>query len=119
MGNKIFETTSALGYKVCCYRSNWKNHISSGHPIMVKNIEAVQKAVEKPEEVYQSNEWPQRDVYFGRCTEATYGDKLFTKVIVEVSDDPTQTAYVVSAWPQKDIKGNISQGGLKYVKPKL
>lgn len=119
MDDKIFETTSALGYKVCCFKSDWEEHIVSGHPIMTNNLAAIQKTIESPDVVYQSNEWPTRDVYFGRYTGATYGDKLFTKVIVEVPGQPNEIGVVVSAWPQQKIAGNISKGGLKYVKPKL
>lgn len=119
MSNTIFKTISPLGYKVCCYESDWENHLAAGHEIMVKNIKAVQNAVENPDVVYQSNEWPQRDVYFAKYTGATYGDKLYTKVIVQTPDINDDSGYIVSAWPQPEIKGNIREGGLKYVKSKL
>lgn len=119
MSDKIFEANSPLGYKVCCFKSDWENHIASGHTIMSSNIEAVQYAVENPDAVYQSNQWPRRDVYFARYTGASYGGKLYTKVIVQTPDIDDDSGYVVSAWPQPDIKGNIDKGGPKYVKPKL
>lgn len=121
MGDRLFTETSPLGYQVCCHRSVWEDHIikPTGHPIMKDNIEAVKETIKQPDVVYGSNEWPNRDVYFKQCSTASYGDKLYTKVVVTTPDIDSDVGAVVTAWPQKKISGKIDEGELKYVKPKL
>lgn len=121
MSNYLFIENSPLGYKVVCYKNDWEEHIisPSGHPIMKNNLRAVRETIAKPEVIYSSNQWPNRDVYFKRCSSATYSDKMYTKVIVEQPYEYTEYARVITSWPQKEVKGNIDEGGLKYVKPKL
>ena len=121
MDKPLFTETSPLGYKVACHKSVWEDHIvqQSGHPIMKDNLHAVQETIATPDVVYGSNEWPNRDVYFKQCSTATYGDKMYTKVIVNTPDVNNDTGSVVTAWPQKNLSGKIDEGNLKYVKPKL
>jgi len=121
MDERLFIEHSPLGYSVCCYKSDWEEHILdlSGHSIMTNNLEAVRVTVIEPEVIYRSNQWENRDIYFKRCSNATYGDKLYTKVVIQRPGLNDDSGWVVSAWPQPGIKGNISEGGLIYVKPKL
>lgn len=74
--------------------------------------------VSPPFLIFKSEEWQDRDVYFGVTEKATYATKLITKVVVDVPTEYDDKGRVVSSWPQKEMKGNISQKGLKYVKHK-
>jgi hypothetical protein len=112
---KSFKVESPLGYTVSCSKENW-SHIER-HEIMKENRDAVIDAVGDPVAVYSSEEWPdKRDIYFGRSSKATYGESLYTKVVVNKPTEYISDGEVVSAWPQKDISGNIKEGGLLYVK---
>ena len=121
MDERLFIEHSPLGYSVCCYKSDWEQHIlgKSGHSIMKNNLESVRITIAKPEFIFASNQWENRDIYFKRCSSATYGGKLYTKVVVQKPDIHDEYGYVVSAWPQPNIKGNIDEGGLLYAKSKL
>lgn len=121
MDDCLFIEHSPLGYKVCCYKSDWENHIicETGHPIMKENLQSVQMTVKDPDVVYLSSQWENRDIYFKRCVQATYGGILYTKVVVEKPDIKDEHGYVVTSWPNKGISGNIKEGGLLYVRPKL
>ncbi len=110
-----FKVKSPLGYTVSCSKENW-SHIER-HEIMKENRDAVIDAVGDPVAIYSSEEWPdKRDVYFGRSNKATYGESLYTKVVVNKPTEYVSDGEVVSAWPQRDISGNIREGGLLYVK---
>lgn len=114
---KSFKVESPLGYTVSCTEENWE-HIKQ-HQIMEGNIDAIIDAIGDPFAIYTSQEWSEtRDVYFGKSERASYGDKLLTKVIVNKPTEYNSEGEVVSAWPQKDISGNIDEGGLQYVKSK-
>ncbi len=114
---KSFKVESPLGYTVSCSKERWK-HITQ-HEIMKENRAAIMDAIGDPLAVYKSEEWPEtRDIYFGKSESATYGEKLLTKVVVDKPTEYNDEGEIVSAWPQKDISGNISEGGLQYVKPK-
>lgn len=43
---------------------------------------------------------------------------LYTKVVVQL-DESSMVGEVVTAFPSPGIKGNISEGGIVYVKPRL
>lgn len=116
MADCAFTVQSPLGYTVQCSSSIWNEHIASGHSLMAKNVDAVTNAISDPVAVYQSDEWPKRDVYFGKSDIATYKQNLYTKVIVDTPDEYNEKGSVVSAWAQKDISGNIDEKGLKYAK---
>lgn len=112
---KGFKVNSPLGYTVSCSVESW-SHIEQ-HEIMKTNREAVIEAIGDPTAIYTSEEWPEtRDIYFGKSEKATYGEKLFTKVVVNRPTEYNSEGEVVSAWPQPNISGNIDKGGLQYVK---
>jgi len=68
-------------------------------------------AIENPESIWSSKSHPDnRDVYFAHNAP----NDAHTKVVVE---NTSEGHFVVSAWFQKEISGNI--GEIKYVKPKL
>jgi len=107
----IFEAENPLGQIVICSRSVWENHILIGHPFMEGCAEIVKNAVETPDNIFESEEYPnERDIYFKYNTH----NNLYTKVVTQKHG---LVYRVVSAWFQKSVKGNI--GGLKYVKSKL
>lgn len=115
---KTFKVESPLGYTVSCSAENWK-HIEQ-HEIMKNNREAVIEAIGDPIAVFSSEEWPEtRDIYFGKSENATYGEKLFTKVVVNRPTEYCSEGEVVSSWPQKNLGGNVNEGGLLYAKSRL
>jgi len=78
--------------------------------------DVVAHAVAKPQWVYQSDDFPSRDVYF--AVSGNTNNKLrYTKVIVETNIN--NDADVVSAWMQASVLGNINPGVIRYVNPKL
>lgn len=102
MGNKI-DTQDILGERVICSDATWFGHIVAGHPIMRNNLQAVKNAIEVPEAVYKSSTDENRKVYFKSTSSSSY--EMYTKVVTQsVSDDKSE---IVSAWPQKSIKGGI------------
>lgn len=111
----IINIKSPLGYNVICSAHRWNNHVIEGHPMMKNRIDDVKCTIKDPLAVYGSDEWANRSVYFGRSKKST----LFTKVIVEDPNEYSETGALVSAWPQKEIKGNINEKDLRYVKSKL
>ena len=119
MTKNVCVAKSPLGYNVCVTEDTWKDHITQGHKIMENNADAIMNAIEDPIAIYGSLEWPNRDVYFGKSEIATYKSSLYTKVIIETPDQYNEYGTVVSAWPQKNIDGNINEKELKHVKPKL
>jgi hypothetical protein len=111
MNNILFTARSPLGYNVVCESSQWENHIVAGHRTMRNKVELVEGALESPDSIWSSGTHPEtRDVYFAYNAP----NNAYTKVVVEEAPD---VHSVVSAWIQKEVKGNI--GELKYVKPKL
>ena len=114
--NNIIEVSSPLTYKVVCTNEQWNNHILGNHPNMKNRERLVADCISNPLVVYQSDGFPNRDVYFAESR--IINDKLkYVKVIVE--NDNAENAHVVSAWMQPKIAGNISKGAMKYVKSKL
>ena len=119
MSGNSFTVQSPLGYTVVCSSEFW-NHIDDRHPIMKENEKALVNAISDPVAIYSSEKWPEkRDVYFGKTSQATYGEKMFTKVVIDKPDEYNKEGQVISAWPQKSISGNINERGLRYVKSKL
>jgi len=111
MDENVFEVHSPLGHTVICSCMTWNNHILMGHPNMRGREEEVKNAIEMPDSIFASEERPaDRDVYF----KGTLQNNMYTKVVTQKRGI---VHYVVSAWRQKEVKGNI--GVMKYVKPKL
>ena len=102
MGN-LFAATNPFGQIVRCSEHRWEKHIVAGHPSMRNKVDSVIGAIENPSSIWESGTHPKtRDVYFSHKS----SDDAYTKVIVEGES-------VVSAWIQREVKGNI--GELKYV----
>lgn len=114
---KVFTVKGPL-YDISCFQYDWK-HITNNHEIMEANKEAIKDTLEKPLCIYNSNQWTNRQIYFGKTDKATYGDKFYTKVVVEMPDTNETEGRLISAWPQKDIKGNVDERRLLYVDRKL
>ena len=111
MDDIVFEAQSPLGYTVFCSRTTWHNYILIGHPNMRGREDEVKDTIETPDSIFGSEEHPaDRDVYFKR----TALESMYVKVVTQ---DNGTVHHVVSAWRQRDVKGNI--GVIKYVRPKL
>lgn len=116
---KTFVAHTPLGYEVAFTEESWNHIVARGHDMMEGNEEAIKDTLTNPNCVFESSEHPEsRHVYFGKSAKASYGEKFLTKVIVEVPNEYNNIGKVVSAWPQKEVKGGINQGGLCYVKYK-
>lgn len=86
-----------------------RDHILDRHgEIMGNNFTAIYDTVEHPDSVYESGEFDNREVFFKKSTEATYGDKFFTKTIVEYEDENT-SGFIVTSLPQKKEGGNVGR----------
>lgn len=118
MTEEKFVVDTPLGYKVLCNKTTWENHISAGHEVMQKNIDAVIETLQNPNVVYESAEHSNRDVFFGLSENATYGTKLYTTVVVNSADEYNDIGDVVTAFPRKDIGGNINAEKLKFIQNK-
>lgn len=103
MGNRI-ETKDIMNEEVICSNKAWFGHIVENHPIMRSNLDAVTDTIEDPEAIYLSSETDQRKVYFKKSDLSTY--EMYTKVVTKKIED--NKSEIVSAWPQKSIKGGIS-----------
>lgn len=102
MGNLI-ETTDILGENVICSHGAWLGHILPNHPQMHNNLSAVKDTVESPDAVFTSSQNDDRKVYFKESTSSTYS--MYTKVVTKSIGE--NVSEIVSAWPQKEIKGGI------------
>lgn len=117
MGDTKFAVTNYNGVTVSCTNDQWDTHIVVGHGIMEKNVKAVKDTIKNPDIVYQSDQNENREVYFRQSPYSTYS--IHTKVVVEygkgVKNPDNTVGEVVSAWPQKDVKGGI--GNVVYKRP--
>lgn len=102
MGNLI-ETKNILGEDVICSHGAWMGHIVSHHPVMQNNLSAVKDTIESPEAIFVSSQNDDRKVYFKESTSSTYN--MYTKVVTKSIGE--NKSEIVSAWPQKEIKGGI------------
>lgn len=123
MNDDIIKASSPLGYTVRCSKDQWETHIKENHPVMSNNVPAIIDAIENPVVIYSSRDNPNRDVYFGMSSLATYSNKLYTKVIVSEKDAYANVRGnaikdMITTFPAKEIGGNVDEGGLKYVNPK-
>ena len=110
--NNIIEVTDIRGILVVCEKSRWEEHIIL-HPEVKGKEEVVKNTIKEPEVIYQSAEYKERDVYFGKMEE----DNKYMKVIVEMS--APNCGEVITAFVRKDISGNIDTKVIKYDKSKL
>ena len=107
----LFTTISPMGYTVDCLQTQWDNHILIAHPNMKGKENVVESVISNPTAVYNSAEFPSRDIYFSESGN-TNAKLRMCKVIVETDTD--NVARIISAWMQPNISGNI--GGIKYAK---
>ena len=110
--NKI-EVVDVRGIIVVCEESQWENHIAPFHPEVEDKIEEVENTIKDPDVIYQSAEDRKRDVYFRKMDNATD----YMKVIVEMPFP--NYGEIITAFPRKDISGNIDTEVIKYDKCKL
>lgn len=109
---EVFSTTDHLGNSVYCTNKQWYGHIIKNHSIMARNMDAVKETINTPDSVYKSEDSDNRKVFFKKTTNATYGTKFSTKVIVECSQP--DEGEVVTTFPTKAEKGGI--GDVEYKK---
>ena len=111
MGNAKFSVNNYEGITVSCTKEQWDIHIVGHHSIMQKNEKAVKDTIKDPDIVYESECNDNREIYFKASPYSTYKDFL-TKVVVEYTpgkkNPESIVGEVVSAWPQKEEKGGIS-----------
>ena len=108
----LFEIIDVRGIIVVCTKLQWENHIMFNHPETTGKEEIVKNAIKEPEIIYQSDEYTNRDVYFGKMKNDRY-----MKVIVE--NHAPNYGEIVTAFPRRDISGNINIEVIKYDKSKL
>lgn len=114
----LFETTDPFGRIIVLASNRYYNHIISSdanhqaHPEFTPD--EIKVVIESPDVIYEST-YPDSDVYFGK-TSAMYPE-LYLKVPVAIYGDGS--GEVQTAFLSKHISGNINEGGLKYVKPRL
>lgn len=114
----LFSAKDPLNRSIILSSNRYYGHIISSdnghqaHPEFTP--EEIKKAIEEPDVVYESIR-PNTDVFFGKtCTQYP---SLYLKVPVILYSD--NTGEVSTAFLSKHISGNINEGGLKYVKPRL
>ena len=71
---------------------------------------AIGETIADPDSIYKSSqeEHPDRNVYFKRCTSATYSPALTTKVVCQAYNDG-RVGFVVTTNPQRDERGGIGE----------
>ena len=96
-----------LGNTITCTTQRWDEHIltDSMHTVMQGNEKAVEDTLSNPDSIYQSAHSESRTVYFKKGADSTYSKTLITKVVTE--EIGNKTRKVVTAWPQKKVKGGI------------
>jgi len=105
----LFEIIDVRGILIVCSKAQWEDHLTFNHPILKGKEENVKQAIKDPETIYQSDEYKNRDVYFGNM-----GNNKYMKVIVEIS--APNYGEVVTAFPRKGKTGNIDTKVIKYDK---
>ena len=91
-------------------RNDDRQHIYDHHSSMKNgdNIHQLKTVVESPEVVYQSAEYPKREVFISKSTGFTYASKVeLTKIIIHY--DTEHSGHVVTAFPVKRVGGNIGE----------
>lgn len=118
MPDILFIASSPLGYQVTCSALQWDSHIvfSSEHTVMSapENIEATKQAIENPECILKSDQRDDRHIYYGKTPTATYGGKLYTKVVVSTPNPKFCPGELITAFPVKEIKGGVDGNEVLY-----
>ena len=109
MSDNLFEVIDKRGIMVICEKAQWEIHITGGHPEVEDKLEIVKTTITDRDIIYQSEDDPKRDVYF-----AEIENNKYMKVIVELT--APNFGEVITAFPRKDISGNIDKTEVKYVK---
>ena len=107
--NTIWETKDYKDRSVEL-REDDRQHIYDHHNAMKNgdNIQQLKAVVESPDVVYQSPEYPRREIFFSKSTKFTYASKIeLTKVIVHY--DNAYSGHVVTAFPAKKVGGNLGE----------
>ncbi len=116
MNETKFSVYNYKGCTVSCSKERWETHIAQHHKIMDNNIAAVKDTIKDPDSVYESTEYPNREVYFKSSTFSSYKD-FKTKVIVEyspgVKNPDTVVGSVVTTFPVKGETGGIGNAVYK------
>ena len=117
--DKLFCVKDPRGKIVSLSKNRYYTHIISNddqhqaHPEFTPN--EIQQPIETPDVIYGSS-FPDSDVYFKKgCIQYP---SLFIKVAVSMYDNE-ETGEVSTAFLSRHISGNIDEGSLKYVKPRL
>lgn len=106
--NLIWSGTDYQNRSVSLYVAD-RDHILDRHgEIMGNNFTAIYDTVENPDSVYESGEFDNREVFFKKSTEATYGQKFLTKAVVEYNENNT-SGFIVTSLPTKKEGGNVGQ----------
>lgn len=110
MNDTKFAVNNYNGCTVFCSNNQWDTHVVQNHQIMSNNERAVKDTLKDPDVVYESKEYPDREVYFKSSSYSTYSG-LLTKVIVEYSpgikNPQNIVGELVTAFPTPDEKGGI------------
>lgn len=105
--NIIWETKDYKDRNVVL-RADERQHIYDHHGAMKNgdNLYMLKGVVESPDVVYQSAEYPTREIYISKSTEFTYSQKIkLTKVVVQY--DSAHSGRVVTAFPTKKVGGKL------------
>jgi len=106
----IWSGKDCFSRDVCLYVQE-RDHIIARHPDMNDNFTAIYDTVTSPDSVFESPSHCNREVMYKRAVSATY-HPLITKVIVEYNVPETGTGHIVTAFPNKQVGGNV--GKQKY-----
>lgn len=87
----------------------YRGHYSETHALMLRgaNTKATIEVLKNPKYIYASRNDKNRYVFFGKSKLATFGDKLWIKVIVH--KDTKTTGHTITVFPKEDIEGNIGE----------
>jgi len=85
-----------------------RDHIISEHDIMGQNFTAIYDTIEMPQSIYKSGESDDREVYFKKSKQASYGSRFYTKAVVQFNKEGTE-GYIVTAFPHSKEGGNIGE----------
>lgn len=116
MNDTKFSVNNYNGCTVSCSKSHWDTHVLL-HQVMENNENAVKDTIKDPDAVYESKDYPNREVYFKSSEFSSYKG-LLTKVVVEYSpgikNPQNIVGELVTAFPSKEEKGGI--GNVVYRK---
>lgn len=110
----LFKTEDPRGYQISLSSNQYYNHIvSSDNHIAHTEFspDEIKECVEQPEQIWQSKQKEDCDLYYGK-TSAAY-PQLYLRTVVAI-DEPNKSGEVVTAFLSKKLSGG-KDGGLRYV----